>query len=426
MSTELAMALDAITADALRRKGSSKWSTFPDCLGAFIAEMDFGIAPEVREALDKALDRGLTGYMPRPVERELQAQTAELYSRRFSAAVDPEHVKTVPDVIRAFEITLDLFMPPGAAVVVPTPAYPPFLAVPRERGHRVIEVPSIEASGRWLLDLERISAELAAGAGLVALCNPHNPTGTVYGRDELVAFSEVVSKHGARVFSDEIHAPITYGAARHIPYFSCSSAAADHTITAISASKGWNLAGLACAEVILSNPRDADRWASSVGRRAHGASTLGAVATIAAFRDAGEWLADTLAYLEENRDHVSATLAEDLPEARVHRADGTYLSWVDLRAYGLPDDLGRFFRERAEIAVIDGADCGEAGRGCIRLNYATPRPVLAEILRRLVRAVRAHRRSPSSSTASAASNGGDADRGEGSDPHFSTRVISKE
>lgn len=394
MNSERAMALDAITAEALHRAGSNKWSTYPGCLGAFIAEMDFGIAPEVREALNRALDRGLTGYMPKPLERELQIQTADLYGKRFSTVVEPDYVQTVPDVIRAFEITLDLFIPSGAPVVVPTPAYPPFLTVPRERSHRVIEVPSVEVEGRWLLDLERISDELAAGAGLVVLCNPHNPTGTVYRFEELVALSDVVQKYRAKVFSDEIHAPITYDAARHIPYFSCSSAAADHTITATSASKGWNLAGLACAEVVLSNVQDGDRWTNTVGRRAHGASTLGAVATIAAFRDASGWLSDTLSYLKGNRDYVSATLAEELPEAHVQRVDGTYLAWVDLGTYGLPRELGRFFREHAEIAVIDGADCGEAGRGYIRLNYATPRPVLAEILRRLVHATHLNRRAP--------------------------------
>src|SRR5690606_163934 len=238
-----------------------------------------------------------------------------------------------------------------------TPAYMPFLSVPPRLGRRVIEVPSILSDGRWTMDLDAVAAAFADGAEMLVLCNPHNPLGTVATRDELLAISEIVADAGGRVFSDEIHAPLVYAPAQHIPYASISAVAADHTITAASASKAWNLAGLKCAQIIISNEADAALWERAGSWAGHGTSTIGAVANVAAYPQGEGWLAEVVEYLDGNRRLLTALVAEHLPDVRGTMPEGTYIALLDFRNTGLTGDLGAWFREHAGVAMTDGAAC---------------------------------------------------------------------
>ncbi|WP_240658527.1 MalY/PatB family protein [Microbacterium sp. CPCC 204701] len=381
---------DTITDADLREAGSVKWTMFPETIGAFVAEMDFGLAPAVSGALKAALDRGLTGYLPPQVARDMSEATAAWYTDNYGWAVPADRVHHVPDVIAAFELAIEKFTEPGSAVIVPTPAYMPFLFVPKLHGREVIEVPSIEVDGRMTMDLEAIARAFDGGAGLVVLCNPHNPLGTVFRRDELEALSDVVTAKRGRVFSDEIHAPIVYRPAQHIPYASVSEQAASHTITAASASKAWNLAGLKCAQVILSNDADAAVWESFGMWAGHGTSTLGVLANTAAYSAGAQWLDSVVEYLDGNRRLLAELVEEHLPQARMTLPEGTYIALIDFRAYGLDGDLGEWFRENAGVAMTDGAACGEAAIGHTRFVFALPRPLLQEAILRMARALDAH------------------------------------
>lgn len=380
-------AFDLITQDDLRGAGSVKWTTFPDTIGAFVAEMDFGLAPAVSTAVKDALDVGLTGYLPTAAATALSEATAQWYSSHYGWEVAPERVHHVPDVIHAFELAIEHFTTPGGAVIVPTPAYMPFLLVPPMRGRRVIEVPSVEIDGRWVMDLDAVAQAFRDGGEMLVLCNPHNPLGTVATRDELLAIADTVTAAGGRVFSDEIHAPIVYAPAQHIPYASISSEAAGHTLTATSASKAWNLAGLKCAQVILSNDADAALWESLGFWAGHGTSTLGVVANIAAYIDGGAWLDGVVDYLDGNRRMLSQLVSEKLPGVRMIVPEGSYIALLDFRSTGLTGDLGEWFREHAGVAMTDGAACGEAAIGFTRFVFAMPRPVLVEAVERIARAL---------------------------------------
>jgi cystathionine beta-lyase len=219
----------------------------------------------------------------------------------------------------------------------------------------------------------------------------------VYSRDELVAVASVVDRHGGRVFADEIHAPLVYGdgaygggvygGSRHVPYASVSAAAASHSVTGTSASKGWNLPGLKCAQLIVTNDADAATWAEHAFLYEHGASTPGAWANIAAYTDGADWLADVVGYLDGSRQLLAELLAEHLPSVGYQAPEGTYLAWLDCRALDLSPDPMSFFLDRAGVLGTDGAECGDAGRGYLRLNFATPRPILAEMIRRMGKAI---------------------------------------
>ncbi|WP_243228338.1 MalY/PatB family protein [Microbacterium sp. CIAB417] len=379
---------DAITADDLRRAGSVKWTTFPDTVGAFVAEMDFGVAPAITQAVHASLDAGLTGYLPKALSDELTAATASWYSEKYGWSVPAERVRPVPDVIAAFEFAIERFTAPGAAVIVPTPAYMPFLTVPGRLGRRVIEVPSVLEDDRWVMDHAGVAAAFADGGELLVLCNPHNPLGTVATREELLAVAATVDAAGGRVFSDEIHAPLVYAPGKHIPYASVSDVAAAHTVTAASASKAWNLAGFKCAQLILSNEESVRLWEEDGGWAGHGTATVGVVANIAAYTGGEAWLDDVVEYLDGNR-RVLAEMVAEIPGVSVVMPEGTYIALLDFRGTGLTGDLGAWFREHAGVAMTDGAACGEAAVGFTRFVFATPRPVMVEAIERIAAALAA-------------------------------------
>ena len=382
---------DAITEDELRRTGGMKWSAHPDAIGAFVAEMDFGTAPAVTAALHEWVDGGLFGYPPAGIVEQMTQAGADWQRDAYGWDVPVERVRPLADVLSGLSAVIELFTKPGSAIVLPTPAYMPFLTLPAMHGREVVQVPMLRDAAGWHLDLDGIDRALAAGGGLLVMCNPHNPIGKVYTREEMLAVADVVERHGARVFSDEIHSPLVYSSARHVPYASVSPAAASHTVTATSASKAWNLPGLKCAQLILSNEQDAAIWAES--RRAmsaeHGASNPGLIANTTAYTDARAWLADVVAYLDGNRALMSELVAAHLPGVEHLPPEGTYLAWLDCRALGLGDLPSEFFLEQARVAATDGALCGDAGAGSVRFNLAMPRPILRTAVERMGAALRA-------------------------------------
>jgi cystathionine beta-lyase len=376
---------DAITADALRRTGGLKWTAFPGSIGAFVAEMDFGTAAPVTAALHEAVDAGQVGYLPERISRDMSEATAAWQSEHYGWEVPAEWVHPIADVMAAAIAAADFFSPPGSAIIVPTPAYMPFLMFPAVLGRPLIQVPLPEVDGRYTLDLEAIERAFGDGGGILLLTNPFNPVGRVFERDELVALAEVVERCGGRVFSDEIHAPLVYGPHRHVPYASVSPAAAAHTVTGTSASKAWNLPGLKCAQLIVSNPGDQETWLR-VGRFAeHGASTLGVLANTAAYRKGEPWLGEVLDYLDGSRHALGELLAEHAPGLRYRAPEGTYIAWLDARDFGAAAEADAL-RETSGVALTDGTACGAPG--FLRLVFATPRPVLEDAVRRIGAALR--------------------------------------
>ncbi|MBO0803036.1 MAG: aminotransferase class I/II-fold pyridoxal phosphate-dependent enzyme [Nocardiopsaceae bacterium] len=385
-ASTFAEATDRVTAGELRARGSLKWTKPPpEVIGAWIAEMDFGSAPAVTAALRESASRADFGYLTPTAAGRLAEACARWQEVHYGWHVHPERIKPLPDVLKALEASIQVFSRPGSPVILPTPAYMPFVTVPPRLGREVIQVPMVREgpAGRYALDIDGIDAAFKAGGHLLVLINPSNPVGRVYTRSELTAVAEVVDRNGGRVFADEIHAPLVYPGAAHVPYASVSDAAAAHAITGTAASKGWNLPGLKCAQLILSSAADAAVWEEAGFLYEHGASTVGVAASIAAYADGGGWLADVVDYLDGSRRLLAELLAERLPSVGYAPPEGTYLSWLDCRSLGLDVSPAEFFLDKAGVLLTDGAACGDAGRGFVRLNFATPRPILAEMVERM-------------------------------------------
>lgn len=389
--TDLATRLASLTPEQLRTRGSLKWTAPAEGrIGAWVAEMDFGFAPPVAEAVRSVAETGALGYLPAWMEADLGEACAAFQREHFGWEPSPADVHSVSDVLTVLQIALNYYTRPGGAVILPTPAYMPFFEVPPAAGRRIIEVPMAEQNGYYTMDLDGISAAFDAGGEILILCNPHNPTGRVFDAAELAAVCEVVDRHGGLVFADEIHAPLTYpGGPPHIPYASLGETAAGHTVTAVSASKAFNLPGLKCAQAILSDSRHAHIWSTLPGVVQHSAATIGVAAAIAAYRDGGPYLAEVREYLADNRALLADRLMSQLPGVGFRPPDGTYLAWLDFRGLDLPEPPGSWIDAHAGVLLNEGGTFGDPGRGFVRLNMATPRHVLAEIVDRIAAALAA-------------------------------------
>jgi cystathionine beta-lyase len=378
---------DNVDLDRVRRRRTVKWSLYgPDILAAWVAEMDFDVAPPVRDALLSAVEREDFGYVVGDLS-DLAVACAEFLATEYGWEVAPTRLFVVSDVLTGISTALDLFTEPRGSVIVPTPAYPPFFEIIELTGRSVVAVPMVRDGARITLDLEAIDSAFARGSTALLLCNPHNPTGRALTRGELEALAGVVDRHGGRLIADEVHAPLVYSGHAHLPYATVSGAAAAHAITVTSASKAFNLAGLKCAQVVASSHADADRWRRLRVFEVAGPTPLGIAASIAAYRDGAEWLRELVGYLDGNRHLLGDLLRDQLPEVSYETPEATYLAWLDCSRLGV-DDPARFFLERAHVALSDGPPFGPGCGQHVRLNFATSRALLERIVLALGTAVR--------------------------------------
>jgi cystathionine beta-lyase len=356
--------------DRLRSLTCAKWTWHdPDVLPAWVADMDLPPVPAAVDAIRALVDRGDFGYN-NAAECQLPAAFVAWQKRHFGWEPDERRVRVLCDVMQGVELALWLHTAPGDGVVVFTPVYPPFLKTVAKAG--------------WRLDPERLAAAVDDGTRAILLCNPHNPTGRVFTRDELGAIAEVAERHDLLVVSDEIWGDIVHAGSVHVPFASLSDDTEGRTVTAAAASKAFNIAGLHCAVAHLGHVGVAAAIKALPGHVLGAVGTPGAEATLAAWTRGDKWLAETIAHLTVMRDHVAARVAAELPAAGFSVPEATYLAWIDLRAYGLGDDPAKVLLEDARVALSAGRDFGENGAGFVRLNFATTRPILDEILDRIV------------------------------------------
>lgn len=394
-----AQAIDAQTADQLAQNGSDKWSRYPGCVGAFIAEMDFGLAPCIQRAIERATEGCALGYIPTPWKQQVAKACADWQRLRYGWNIDPTQVRVVPDVVEAFEIFLREIVGHGGSVIVPTPAYMPFLSLPRLYNVDCIEIPMLlnDTSDNWLFDFDAIENAFQNGCRAFVLCNPHNPIGKVCTREEMLQLSALAERYGARIFSDEIHAPFVFDGYHHVPFAAINETTARQAFTATSASKSFNIPGTKCAQVILTNPADASMWDARCEWSEHQTATIGAIASTAAYEEGGLWFNEVLKYVARNAALVDERMRTQLAGVGYVRPQGTYIAWLDFRELGITDPA-QYFLEHAGVALTDGRECGAVGAGCVRMNFAMPYPLLERCLDQMAAALRADGLLPTASS----------------------------
>nr|WP_250649105.1 MULTISPECIES: aminotransferase class I/II-fold pyridoxal phosphate-dependent enzyme [unclassified Actinomyces] len=390
-TTDLEASWDALTAEELRRRGSLKWTLEPGVIGAWVAEMDLGTAPAVTAVLEQAVRDCAFGYTSPTLTQTLCESTARYQREVHGWQVEVEQVSALPDVLSALRAVIARHTPAGSAVIVPTPAYMPFLTIPGELDRELVQVPALRtsegAAAGWALDLDGIEAAMAAGAGLLVLCHPWNPVGRVLTHEELDAVAVLSTRYGVSVFSDEIHGPLVLDPAlSHTPYACRPGTDPDLTFTATAASKGWNIPGLKCAQLIASGAARRSWESSALSRNlSHEGAGVGAMATVAAYDEGREWIEAVRRYVHATAGEVERVLTT--AGVGFTRPQGTYLSWLDLSGTPAADGPARFLRERARVSVNDGAAFGRGFESFVRLNLAAPRPLALETASRIARAL---------------------------------------
>lgn len=378
---------DTLDLAVLHQRHSTKWKSYPaDVLPAWVAEMDFGTAPPVAAAITAAVERGDLGYAVDLVAPDLTEAFCGFAARHWSWTVDPAEVYLLRDTMRGIELWIETFTSPGEGVVVTTPVYYPFLSAIAELGRAIVAVRVLPGPAGWELDLDGLEAAFAAGHRLLLLCNPHNPVGRAYPEADLRAVAELAERYDVRVVADEIHAPLTFPPAVHLPFATLGEEVSRRTMTLHSASKAFNLAGLGAAVAVIGNPEDAKRFSEVSYRHRGPAGILGIEASVAAFSGGDSWLSALLTHLQLVRDHLRAELAERLPAIAWAPHEATYLAWLDCRALGLESPQGTFL-ERGRVAFNDGAAFGPGGAGFVRLNFGTSRAVVSEMVARMAAAL---------------------------------------
>jgi cystathionine beta-lyase len=380
---------DDLDVQELRRRRGEKWAEYPpDVLPAWVADMDFPVAEPIARHLAEAVRLHDIGYPQNPTPSALPTVFAKRMQERFGWQVDPRRVLVLSDVVQGIYIALETLCERGAGVVLQPPVYPPFFHAVRETHRRTVLNRLVRGANGYGLDLDGLRRACDAGTRVLLLCNPQNPTGRVFTRAELEGMAQIALERDLLVISDEIQCDLLYPGHRHVPFASLGPELEARTVTLTSATKGFNIAGLRCAVAAFGSDALLARFKTVPSHVRGGLGTFGLAATEIAWTSCQPWLDDVMAYLDGNRRFVAEFLAERIPKIRHHPGESLYLAWLDCAELELggaaPYD---FFLERARVALSDGRNFGAGGETFARLNFATSRAILREILERMARAL---------------------------------------
>ncbi len=379
----------------IERRGTAslKWGSpdnpagGPELLPLWVADMDFPAPPPVRAALRRRVRHGIYGYTREP---ESWFEAARQWSlARHGWRLERDWLLPCPGVVPAISLAVLAFTHPGDGVVIQPPVYYPFAECIRKNGREVVENPLRLEGSSYSFDLEQLERSITARTRLLLLCSPHNPVARVWRREELEGLAEVCLRRGLIVVSDEIHCDLVLPGHRHLPTAALSAELARRTLTLLSATKTFNLAGLGGSLAVIPDPELRRGFRTAKEALWTGvANACSVTAAEAAWRHGAPWLERVLSYVAGNYALLQDFLKARLPAARVFPLEGTYLAWLDFRGLGLTDaELKRRILQQARVWLDDGPMFGSGGEGCQRLNLACPRSILREALRRLAGAL---------------------------------------
>ncbi|WP_210396681.1 MalY/PatB family protein [Motiliproteus sediminis] len=366
-----------------RHTASEKWDKYRDrdIIPLWVADTDFMSPPAVIQALHQRIDHGVFGYGRTP--DELVEVVLERLQRLYGWRVEPDWLIWLPGLVCGLNLACRTVGGSGDSVIAPTPIYPPFMSAPRLSDRRLISVPMTQHDGRWLLDPEALEQAITDDTRLLLFCNPQNPGGTVYRREELQQILDICARHDLTLCSDEIHCDlILEPGAHHIPAASLSDDAAARTITLMAPSKTYNIAGLGCSLAIIPDPTLRRAFIRTRKGIVPDVNVLGYTAALAAYRDGDGWNQRQLDYLRHNRD-LLVTRINQIKGLKLARFEATYLAWIDVSALQL-DNPPAFF-EQAGVGMSPGVDFGD--KRFMRLNFGCTRITLENAIQRIQRAV---------------------------------------
>jgi cystathionine beta-lyase len=372
----------------VERRGTSsmKWDKYKgkDIIPLWVADMDFRSPPAVIDALRHRIDHGVFGYTNPP--ESLNKTVVEMLANEYNWSIKPQWLVWLPGLVTGLNVACRAVGKDNDHVMTAVPVYPPFLSAPGNSRRHLIKVPLRQQQNRWCFDFERLENAITPDTRLFILCNPHNPVGRVFTRNELATLAAICEKHDIIICSDEIHCGLLLDIDKaHIPAAALDAEVAKRTITLMSPSKTFNLPGLGCAFAVISEKKLRRRFIEKMAGIVPLVNVMGYVAAEAAYRHCSEWHADLLDYLRQNRDTVANAIGQ-IPQLSLAPVEATYLAWIDVLSVGLQYPT-KFF-EAAGVGLQDGTEFD--GPGFVRLNFGCRRALLVEALERLSRAIEGH------------------------------------
>lgn len=383
--------------DVLRMRKNVKWGKFaPDVLPAWVAEMDFAVAHPIQRVLERMVADHDYGYPDRggnhgdgTLVDAFRARMAD----RFGWETDPALILPLSDLVQGTFSAILALSEPGDGVILQLPAYPPFHEAIKSTGRRLIAHRLHSDASGWSHAPKSLDVLIDPTTRMILLCNPQNPTGRVFTHVELAEIGRVAVERDLIIVSDEIHQDLVYGDAKHIPMAMMGPEIAARTITITSATKGFNIPGLRCGVMYFGSAELRERFHARFPARVLGSPGItGIDATVAAWNHGQPWLDAVLELLDANRRRVRDFLAAELPAIASHMPEATYLGWLDCTKLGLPGPASEFFHDRARVAFSPGSAFDPAGAAFVRINFATSRRILDQILDRMAEAVRSNAR----------------------------------
>ncbi len=363
---------------------SMKWAVAENELPMWVADMDFQTAPEIREAIEKRMAHGIFGYSDVP--DEWYEAYIGWWRERHGFTMDREWLMFCTGVIPAISSIVRKLTTPNENVVIQTPVYNIFFNSIINNGCRVLESPLKYENHKYTIDFEDLENKLAnPQTSLMILCNPHNPVGKIWSREELARVGELAKKHHVTVISDEIHCDLTIPGRDYVPFASVSDTCRDISITCIAPTKAFNMAGLQTSAISVPNEVLRHKvWRGINTDEVAEPNSFACVAAIAAFTKGGPWLDSLREYLACNRKQVADYVRREIPNVHVVDGEATYLMWIDLSDLpGDKRDAAKFIRERTGLYVSAGKSYGESGNDFLRMNVACPRSLVEDGLGRL-------------------------------------------
>lgn len=357
-----------------------------DVLPLWVADMDFQTSPKIVEALQQMVAHGIFGYSE--TKEEYFNAVAGYMKRHHNWDVKEEWLIKTPGVVFAIAMAVKAFTKEGDAIMIQRPVYYPFEEVILDNQRRLIDNELIQdPTGSYVIDFEDFEEKIVKeNVKLFLLCNPHNPVGRVWTKEELSKLGEICKKHGVYVFSDEIHADFVWER-KHIVFSEVSKEFEAFSIIATSPSKSFNLAGLQISNIFVPNEKNYSLIKKEIDKAGYSQVGLpGIVACMAAYEQGEEWLEEVLSYIKANAKYVEDFLAERLPKVKMTKLEGTYLVWLDFRAYGLSfEEIDDRIIHKCKLWLDSGAIFGKSGEGFQRINIACPRATLTDALERIAK-----------------------------------------
>lgn len=358
-----------------------------DLLAAWVADMDFATPDFVMDALKKRLEHPILGYTKEP--EDYRPAIIDWERKLHGWEINPEWISYIPGIVKGIGMVINVFTKPGDDVVIMPPVYHPFRITAELNGRKVVNVPLImDESGHYHMDLDALD-KLDTKGGVLVMSNPHNPGGTLWSRDELVRLASICKRKNIIVISDEIHADMALWGKKHIPFATVSEDAEQNSITFCAPSKTFNIPGIVSSFSVVPNKELREKFYKWMeASEFNDGPLLSHIATIAAYREGDEWRREMLSYVEDNIRLTEEFINGNVKGIKALRPGASFLVWLDCRGLGLNHDaLVDLFVNKARLALNDGAMFGEEGSGFMRLNVATPRATLREILSRIANAV---------------------------------------